>query len=167
MNIEKALNRIQWRMTNEKFTPNEKDKEATDFLTNWIKQQKETEIKENLLFGKLFVRSLIIELVYWGCVKTSCRKIQEDMELPINYFYEKLKDTLNSQELEAFKKAIGYNMNHPQLRTQEQEQHNKKLIIKHREQFEKHAKGLWSDMEVYGSLNNQITEILNKYKNKP
>ena len=165
-NIEQALNRINWRMTNEKFTPNEKDKEAVNFLSEWVKQQKAESIKENLLFAKIFCYAFKNEISVFSCPKISSRKIQEQLDLPIEHHYEQIHSLLNSIALEEYKKEIGWINKPPVFRTEAENEHNNQLLKTHKETLTKVATGTWTEKAVYSSLNNEITELINKYKTK-
>ena len=170
-NIEKAINRLQWRFNNQnvkinesKIIINDLDVKAVDFLTNWINQQKKESLNENELFAKLFCYAFKNELIYYkGCPKQSLRKIQEVLEVTINYHYDEIHSTLNSLELYKYSEEIGLSDKHPFLRTEEENNKNKEIMKKDNNLINK-IKGTWSIESVYKSLNNSITEILNKYR---
>ena len=165
-NIEQSLNRINWRMTNEKFTPNEKDKEAVNFLSEWVNRQKSESIKENLLFAKIFCYAFKNEISIFNCPKIASRKIQEKLDLPIEHHYNEIHSLLNSIALEDFKNEIGWVNKPPVFRTEEDNEHNNQLLKTHNETLKKVATGTWTAKAVYSSLNNEITELINKYKTK-
>jgi hypothetical protein len=171
-NIEKAINRILWRFKNEnikvnesKIIINELDQKAVDFLVNWINQQKKDSLIENQLFVKVFCYTLYHEInFYKGDVKMGVKKLQEQLKLPIDYHYSKIHDTLNTNELINYLEKIGANTMHPLLRTDEQEIENINLFKKNNLELSKKILGTWSKENVYKSLNNTISEIINKFK---
>ena len=56
MTIEKALSRIEWRFTQGKsFLPNEGDAEAYNFIAEFCIKKQGTQLKDNQLFGKLYI----------------------------------------------------------------------------------------------------------------
>lgn len=170
-NIEKAINRLQWRFKNQnvkvnesKIIINELDIKAVDFLTEWINQQKKESLAENEMFAKLFCYAFKNELIFYkGDPKQSLRKICEQLELTVNYHYDEIHSTLNSLELFKYSEEIGMINKHPVLRTEEENNKNKE-ILKKDENFMNKIKGTWSIESVYKSLNNSITEIINKYR---
>lgn len=174
-NIEKAINRLQWRFKNDnvkvgesKIIINELDLKAVDFLINWVNQQKQETLKENLLFAKMFTYSLYHETIYYkGNIKQSSRSLQEKLELPIQYHYNKIHEVLNMFELNHYMNSIGVSDKHPLLRTNEEDKKNRDLFIKNNEEVTKKILGTWTLDSVYKSLNNTITECINRYKNKP
>jgi hypothetical protein len=168
MNIAKAINRLVWRMSNQKFTPNENDKEAVNFLVDWISKEKQETKDKNTLFNKMFVYALYREMQYWKEVHQSQRVLQEQLEKPLEWHYNRFHELLNTLELESFKKEIGYCNLHPQLRTEEQEKTNIELLKTHKEKFTSLQENKYiSEDEVFMSLNNLLTEVINKYKNLP
>jgi len=175
MNIEKALNRLQWRFKNEnvkvgesKITINELDVKAVEFLTDWINNQKKETLVENMLFAKMFVYAFNNELIYYnGGAQSSSRKLQEVLEMPIQVLYDKTHELLNMFELSNFSKSIGIPEKHPALRTDEESELQKEIIKKNSKEMTKYVLGIWDLKAVYKSLNNNITECINKYKNLP
>lgn len=175
MNIETAINRISWRFKNENIKVNESkiiindtDIEAVDFLVKWINNQKQETLKDNLLFGKLYVYALVNELEFYKDISFSNRKLQDVLKEPIESHYEKIVKDLNRLEYNKFCRSVGIITDHMEKMTLNQEQENQQqiLIKQHQKELQKYIIGVWSVDSVYKSLNNQITECLNKYKNE-
>jgi len=175
MNIETSINRISWRFKNEnikinesKIIINDADIEAVDFLVKWISNQKQEILKDNLLFGKLYVYALVNELEFYKDISFSNRKLQDVLKEPIESHYEKIVKDLNRLEYNKFCRSVGIITDHMEKMTLNQEQENQQqiLIKQHQKELQKYIIGVWSVDSVYKSLNNQITECLNKYKNE-
>jgi len=166
LNIEQAISRMEWRMKNEKFAPNETDQQATEFLSNWINQQKQKALSENLLFAKVFAYALKNELIFYRDIQFASRKIQEQLELPIEFHYDKIHEYLNMIELDRYSEKIGMINKHPSFRSEEENSHNSETIKSNEKEFKIYALGKWDLKQVYKSLNNTITECVNRYKNK-
>lgn len=172
-NIEKAINRLSWRFKNEnvkvnesKIIINEMDLKAVDFLINWVNQQKQETLKENLLFAKVFAYALKNELIFYRDIQFASRKLQEQLELPIEFHYDKIHEYLNMIELDRYSEKIGMINKHPSFRSEEENNHNSETIKSNEKEFKIYALGKWDLKQVYKSLNNTITECVNRYKNK-
>lgn len=174
-NIQKALNRITWRFKNpqikineSKITINEEDINAIDFLINWIEQQKKETIKENILFAKIFCYAFKNELIYYnGDPKHSQKKIIEILTLPIEHHYDEIHKILNMFELYNYSKEVGISQKHPLLKTEEEIKIDLDIFKSKDPMMLKKILGYWTEKSVYKALNNQITECINRFKNKP
>ncbi len=174
MNIEDAINRISWRFKNEsvkinesKIIINQKDIDSVNFLIDWINRQKQNELKDNLLFAKLFVYCFTNEIIYnQGNPQESLHKLQEIAKKPIEQHYNKFHEYLNMFEQTNYMKSIGIDFDkHPALMTSEEKNKEVKTLQEKQVEIIKKYKNLWSIEDVYRSLNNTITEFINKYKN--
>ena len=179
MNIENAINRLQWRFKNENVKPNESkiiindlDIQSVDFLIKWIDQQKKETLKENVLFAKMYCYCLFNELEFYKDIKFSTNKLNDELIKPIEQHYLKIAEKLNKTELESFCKSVGIETDHfkrIQLKQtgKESENEKQKEIIKlNKSKLEKFILGIWSVDSVFKALNNTITELINKHKNK-
>lgn len=176
INIEEAINRISWRFKNEnikinesKIIINQKDVEAVDFLVDWINRQKKQELQENILFAKLFTYSFTQEIIYQqGNPQEALHHLQEKAKQPIQQHYDKFLEYLNMFEQTNFLKSLGVKFDkHPVLMSKEEK--NKEVSVLKESQIEivKKIKSTWKTEQVYKSLNNTITEFINRYKNLP
>ena len=184
-NIEKAINRISWRFKNEnvkvgesKIVINELDIKAVEFLIEWINNQKQQSLVENLLFGKLYTYALSNEIEFYKDVNYANRKLQEVLNAPIEQHYNTIVKELNRLEYNKFCHSVGIVTDHIQSinifdengklteKGKLQQEEQERLIKQHQKELQKFIVGVWSESEVYKNLNNQITECINKYKNK-
>lgn len=172
-NIEKAINRLSWRFKNEnikinesKIIINEADVKAVDFLIEWINQQKKETLKDNYLFAKLFCYAFNNELIYYnGDAKLSQQKLIEQLKIPVEYHYDTIHNTLNMFELNNYMEQIGVVQKHPLTRNADEEKKNAELFKNNNKEIVKKIMGTWSIENVYKSLNNTITECINRFKN--
>lgn len=169
MTIEKAFNRLIWRYRTEnndyvQYKPNANDVEALKFIAEWVNREKEIDIQENTIFAKMYVYCFIHELEFYKDIKFAQRKLHEVLHIPLPELYKRFLKQLNEFELNQFMKSKALDKNwispeklQDQGRTTEENAENlKNLFI-----------GKWSKEQVDRSLNNQISEAINKYKNLP
>ena len=171
--IEKALNRLKWRFKNEnvkinetKIVINELDQKAVDFLTDWVERQKIESLQQNLLFAKLFTYSLLNEIEFYKDVEFANKKINDVCKMDIQQLYDEIYRKMNNLEYLKFCKENGIITNHIEKMTlnKEQEEKQKELIKQNEKELSKILKGLWSKEKIYKSLNNTISETINKFK---
>lgn len=167
MTLEKNVERMFWRLSNGSFKPNQNDLKAMTEITEWINREKEDTLKQNLLFAKLYTVVFIQEIEYMQDIHFAQRKVHDVLNKPIETHYREFYEKLNSVELSKFSKKIGLNQKHPALMTEEETQLDQEIIKLNSEEFKKYCLGLWAYEKVQTSLNNQITEAINYYKNLP
>ena len=174
-NIQKAIDRLQWRFKNEnvkvgesKITINELDQKAINFLITWVNDQKQETLRDNELFAKIFCMIFYEEINFYKEPKFALRSIQERLNLPIEMHYDKIHKVINQIELDKYLTSVGIIVDHTEslLLTQKQNDEQNSLLKKHSKEIEIKLKGVWSKPDIYKSLNNTITELINKFKNK-
>ena len=179
MNIQKALNRITWRFKNpqikineSKITINEEDINAIDFLINWIDQQKKETINHNQLFAKLYCYALSNEIEFYKDVRFANKKLQEKLNEPIENHYDKIVSDLNRLELTKYMQSKGIMTDHieslllTESQQQEQDELKAKILKENTKEVQSYVLGFFKSENVYKSINNQITECINRFKNK-
>lgn len=173
-NIEKAIERLKWRFTNENVKPNESkitinnlDIKAVEFLNEWVNQQKKETLKENILFAKLYCYALSNELEFYKDVKFANRKLQEELKKPILNHYEKINDDLNRLNLNNYLKSIGIKTDHLERCLMSNEENEKEAVLtkENNKTIQKYIKGIILKENTFKSINNTISECINKYKN--
>ena len=173
MNIQKAIQRIEWRFKNEnvkinesKITINELDVNAVEFLVEWINNQKRESLTRNELFAKFYVYSLENELEFYKDVEFATKRLTEVASQPIENRYDKIHEKLNKIAYKSFCKEKGIIIDHIEKLTLkfEQEQEQKELIKQNEYELKKHALGLLDKSKVFKQLNNLISETINKFK---
>jgi len=176
MNIENAIQRLNWRFKNQnikinesKIIINENDVEAVDFLNDWINRQKKEALQENILFAKLYCYCLNHEIEFYKDIKFANQKLAQELSKPINHHYENVSHALNRMELNKFMNSVGIVTDHFQsmLFNEAQQIEQKELVNKHQKELSKYIIGIWDIGKVFKSLNNTITECLNRFSNKP
>lgn len=174
LDIETAINRISWRFKNEKIKVNEskiiineKDIEAVDFLIDWINRQKQQELMENILFAKIFTYAFTNEIIYLnGNAQEALQHLQNIAKQPIQTHYDKFHKFLNVFECNKYLESLNIeNDKHPALRTDEETKEIGYKLKNNEKEFLEKVNGTWSIDQVYKSLNNTITEFINRYKN--
>lgn len=164
MNIQKAFQRLSWRMSNGKFEPNQNDVDAIKFLADWINRSKEKQIQEHTIFAKMYVYCFIHELKFYKDLSFAQKKLSEILSKPLQDIYDDFRRALNDDELEKFMKEHGLEKD---FINKEKILEQNNTITKVQKQLKELVIGKWSSEKVKKSLNNQVTEAINKYKNFP
>jgi hypothetical protein len=175
-NIEKAMEQMAYRLQNGKYEPNQNDLDAFKFMAEWINREKAKEITQNILFAKLFCHTFAQEVEYYkGDFKFAQAIIHEYLKHPIEFYYDKFVKKINDCASNQFigslgnqHTSLGYKMGVEQIGYSEDDKKvNSKIILDNQIEIEKHFLGIYEEDKVYASLNNTITEFINKYKNLP
>lgn len=167
MTIEKAMQRLFWRMGNGSFTPNKNDIESLTEVAQWINREKQRELQQNTIFAKLYVYCFIHELHFYKNIDIAQQRIHEILKQNISVRYDDFLKAINNYELDNFRASLGIKDKHPLQRTAEEDLEQSSIIIKNSEMLEKYFLGVWDYTTASESLNNQITEAINHYKNLP
>jgi len=172
--IEKAIERMKWRFTNEnikvgetKITINELDVKAIEFLSEWIQRQKSETLQQNLLFAKMYCYALENEIEFYKDIEFATNRLNDVCKLDIQQHYKRIANKLNNLEYLKFCKQNGIVTDHIEnmTMTKAQTSSQKELIKKHEVKLKELVLGLWSETKVYKGLNNVISELINKFKN--
>jgi hypothetical protein len=172
--IEKAIERMKWRFTNEnvkvgesKITINELDVKAIEFLNNWIQRQKSETLQQNLLFAKMYCYALENEIEFYKDIEFATNRLNDVCKMDIQQHYKRISNKLNNLEYLKFCKENGIITNHIEkmILNQQQESLQKQLVKKHEVRLKELVLGSWTETKVYKSLNNIISELINKFKN--
>lgn len=167
MTIEKAFQRLSWRFSSGQFTPNQNDVDALKFLAEWVNREKESELQQHSIFAKMYVYSFIHELAFYKDLEFAQKKLHEILNQPLRDRYDEFTQRLNALENEKYQKSIGIKQTHPALISDDDRAKEMEIIRQNQQDVAKYLIGIWSAEKVDQSLNNQITEAINRYKNLP
>jgi hypothetical protein len=167
MTIEKNVERMFWRLSNGNFTPNQNDLKAMTEIVEWINREKEKTVKDNYMFAKLYCNQFIQEIEFYKDIDFAQRSLHELLQKPIIEHYDKFHERLNFVELMKYSKSIGLSDKHPAFLTEDERENDKRILKEHEAKYIQYSKGIWEYDKVQKSLNNQLTEAINRYKNLP
>jgi len=179
MTIEKAMQRMFWRIQNGKFEPNENDLQSITFIAEWINREKQIRINQNRYFGKILIYTLMREIDFFEDSNLAEVKIHDILNHPINYWYDRFRLLCVTRELTINLEILGIDHitkiwdrnkdNNGYLDVEKIQQEGKesdRLLNENKEALIKSI-NLWSQKEVNDKLNNFISELLNEYGNMP
>lgn len=159
-NLEQAFNQLAYRLENGRYEPNKRDLDAFKVLATWTTEQKKQSLKNDILFAKLFCRVFAQEVhFYKGNFKFAQKAIHEYLKHPLEHYYDRFLAEINQNAMNLYASQIGLDMDSQNLITEEE-----KEILKESEMI-KYINGYFEQEKVYKSLNNNITEFINLYKN--
>lgn len=166
MTIEKAFQRLTWRFSNGTFTPNQNDLDALKFIAKWVNNTKLKEIQENTLLAKVYTYTFMMETLYYKDLKFAQFKMNEISKKTIREHYDDFAKEVNQMELNKFRYAIGLSDRILDM-TPEDIEREDRIVHEHSEDLNKLVIGKYSQDKIDKSLNNQISETINKYKSFP
>jgi hypothetical protein len=165
-NIEQAFSQMSYRLQNGRYEPNQADLDAYSYLANWVMENKKQALKNDILFAKLFCRVFAQEVhFYKGDFKFAQKKMHDYLKHPIEFYYEKFTQEVNDVLMNKYITELGITEKHPALLShKELELENEILKDK---MIMDYFEGILKEDKVFISLNNTLTEFINKYKNLP
>jgi len=161
LTIEKAMNRLFWRFGNGQFKPNQADLDSLKFMAEWINREKENQLIEHTLFGKIYTHCFMREIETTQELMHSQQNIHEILKRPLEVQYEVFLSKLNYMECNKFRRSIGLSDFMENIAEEDD------IIKKNKSEVERHFLGIWNKEQITQALNNQITEAINRYKNLP
>ena len=165
MTIEKAMQRIVWRVSNGTHTPNQNDVEAVTIVAEWINRQKTHEVQQNRLFAKMYAYCFVNELQFYQNLKLAQKRLHEILKTPLIQLYNDFKEKLNLVELNNAQISFGFSNLHPLEMTETKKQKDDDLLKENTEVMQKYLFGIWTSEKIENGLNSQISEAINQYKN--
>jgi len=164
MTIEKSLQRLHWRISKGNFTPNENDIEAVNFLVDWVNQQKTKELQENRLFAKLYIVHFGELLTHFQDIDFAQNELHKILSDPLTNHIEWFRMKLNQHISNQFHKSIGLSEKPYYFLSDEEAQQEEILLKENAAEFLENL-NKWPIEKVTKSLENQLTEAINKFKN--
>lgn len=162
MTIEKAFEWLFKRFKTQTIKPCTFDIDCLKFLAEWANREKEKNKQENILFAKLFCYVFIQEIQHFKDINFAQKSMHDILNLPLELHYQKFAQKLNDFEFNQYLKSIG--INSEAILFSENEADKEKL--KNAKYFFENI-NKWDLEKVTKSLNNQITESINRYDHKP
>jgi hypothetical protein len=162
MTIEKTFEWLFKRFKTQTIKPCTFDIDCLKFLAEWANREKEKNKQENILFAKLFCYVFIQEIQHFKDINFAQKSMHDILNLPLELHYQKFAQKLNDFEFNQYLKSIG--INSEAILFSENEADKEKL--KNAKYFFENL-NKWDLEKVTKSLNNQITESINRYDHKP
>lgn len=162
MTLKSAIDRLYWRLKNGTWNPNQTDVDAVNELVTYVNNSKKQDIKENILFTKMYVWAFTILTDKYKDPNFAQKELHRILNTKTLLLYENYRSVLNMVEFERFCEVLDIELD----RTKETSPDELKILSENQEPYLKHAKGLWEFEEVRVKLNDQVSEAFNKYHQK-
>lgn len=164
MKVEDDFKRIFWRFSKGNFTPNQADVDAITRIAEWFNKSQEETIRTHQLFAKMYVKRLTENFGAFRDLKFCLENMDFECKLPLSHYYDEFRFVYNAIKYKMFLESKGQEWVEEPYKTEE----DKQLITEHiinDQEFQKYLFGYWPAEKIETSLNNQLTEVINKYKN--
>lgn len=163
MTLKNAIDRLYWRLKNGTWNPNQTDVDAVNELVTYVNNSKKQDIKENILFTKMYCYLFTILTDKYKDPNTAQQELHRILNTKTLNLYENYRSVLNTLEFEKFCNLLDIETDHLKPMSESYEAEQIKIISENKEQFLKHSKGLWEFEEIRIKLNDQISEAYNKF----
>lgn len=166
-NIKKHVDRLYWRFSNGKFTPNQNDVEALNNIVDFTNDCLSLELDQNKPYQKLYIHLLGVYFNHYKNIHTAQGKVHEVLGLHIDYQYQKFAEDFNREELSQFLESIGVDVEkHPLAKAKEQDVKELEAVKENKDKWLKFLDGQWDYKKIKQSLNTQLVSAYNQFKNE-
>lgn len=171
MNIEKAVNRIKWRIESKKWISNHNDIEALNEIVKYVNQKESKQFNDNELFAKLYIHNWIQFIDKFKSDvydELPIKEFHKLLENPLSVFVQRFTERLNDIELENLYDNIGLSKEHPSVIPAEVKDKEMKLLteaLKDEENMKKLFRKSWDEELVLDIIKNQVNHFVNTYTN--
>ena len=170
MKVKEALNRLAFTIQKQN-KPNATDIEAFNEIVKWISTSNEKIVNDNLLFAKLYLVVLKEFSNHYQSVDFANKEISKELSKPLGFHIERLKQQLNSIELNEYFKSLNLKPTWGEGLYKNEIIDNIKL---NKEVFKNVDLNLleetfntWDNDSIIAHTNYSVNELFNKYKNEP
>jgi len=160
--IYNNIDRIKYTLTKGN-KANIKDFEALNGIIDYANKEKERLLTNNHLFAKLY-----ISLFTRGIEKSNgnyqkiADELREPLKMPLETIYDNFHQQMNSTEFENIINILGMTDKHPALRTEEENENDKKIINENIGELTK-ALSHYNKEDVFNRLNNVMNNLIEDY----
>lgn len=163
MSIEKAVNRIRWRLNGNGWKANENDVEAINKIIEYVNCKEKEQFNSHELFSKLYIH---VYADFRRKYATPIKELHQLLEQPLSVHIQRFTSKLNDIEVENLFDDLKLSKNHPATIPQEikdKETDVLKEALKDKEVENKLFRNVWSPKRVQELLSTQINNFLNMY----
>lgn len=169
MTIEKTFEWLFKRMQMPNIKPCAFDLECLKFLAEWVNREKENELNQNVLFAKLYCHVFIQEINFYKDFEFAQKSMNDILKHSVESHYDLFTKRLNEYELNRYLVEMGID---PEKRKFDEDGisvpfDGEKLAKAKNDEFMKFVQGTWTYDQTRKSLNAQISESINRFKNLP
>jgi len=164
MTLEKSFEWLFKRFQNQNIQTCDFDIKCLKNIAEWVNRGKEQEIMQNAIYAKLFCHVFIQEINFYKDFEFAQKGIATILEKTVEEHYQLFTQRINDFELNRYLTSLGIDVEKREFTESEDKEELKQA---NGDEFIKYASGYWSEDKIRKSLNNQITETINKYKNLP
>ena len=168
MNIEKAINRLQFRFSSgNQFKPNNYDLEGVNYIIDWVNNQRSETFNNNVLFAKLFmyVFADLTRKYESNFLDTFIQKeLYKLLDTDLKIYYSRITDLVNDITKFEYFKSKGVNLVHPMIKTNDDKIRELEILKNmSKEDLKPLIDNEFTQDDVINILNSMITECLNRY----
>ena len=169
MTIEKTFEWLFKRFQMPNIKPCAFDLECLKFLAEWVNREKEAELNHHALFAKLYCHVFIHEINFYKDFEFAQKSMNDILKHSVESHYDLFNKRLNDYELNRYLTNLGIDI---EKRKFDEDGISIKFDGEHlakanNDEFIKFTNGNWSNDQTRKSLNAQISESINRFKNLP
>lgn len=163
MTLKDSIDRLYWRLKNGSWKPNQTDVDAVNELVTYVNNSKKQDIKENILFTKMYVMMLTIYTDKYKDPNFAQVQLHKQLKRKTLQHYENFHNVINTIEFEKFCDILNIEVDYLKPLNEETQKQQGEIIAENQTAFIRHVKGLWDFDAIRIKLNDQVSEAFNKY----
>ncbi len=164
--LKKSFDWLFNRFSNENIKPCQFDIDCLVSVAETVNQMNSKEFQENTIFAKMYVYALMHELDFYKDIHFATKKLDDVLSNSLERTAKDFVDRLNLIEMNKHLHEIGINTDHLKILSEKQESVEADLRDRNSESIKKYVLGVFSEENVFKSLNNAITNCIINFRNK-
>lgn len=135
---------------------------AINTTVEWINSQKKSHLENHKLFSKLYIIYFGQLIQHFQDIEFAQKEIHKELSESIPYHVFWLREKINNLEFVNWSKRVGISQKDYNFLTEEEIQERNALLKKHEIDCILHT-NKWSEKQINQSVNNQISESINRF----
>ncbi len=142
---------------------NQNDIKALNGIIEYVNLEKERQLNNYQLFAKLYISAFTNEIYKTkGNYQLIADSLRMTLKKPLEGIYNDFHQQMNETEFENISKVLGLSDKHPVLRTDKENESDKKIISENAKDLTK-ALTHYNKEDVYDRLNSVIINLIEDY----
>lgn len=135
---------------------------AINTIVDWINDNKKSHLDNHKLFCKLYTIYFGHLITHFQEVQFAQKEIHKELSESTRYHAHWLREKINTLELTEHSKRIGLSQKNSNFMTDAELLQRDEIIQNHQQSIIENT-NKWSQEQINTSINNQISEAINKY----
>ena len=138
--------------------------DATNTVVGWINDNKKSHLENHKLFSKLYVIYFGHLVTHFQDIEFAQKEIHKQLSENVQCHAFWLREKINILEFQKWSKSVGLSQKDYNFMSEEELKERNAILQQHQGAFLRNT-NKWSHEQINTSINNQISEAINKFSN--